>query len=67
MARTAALKRYQAKRNFDITPEPAEGGESLPGALQFVVQKLAEYPNRQQGWEDAIWAILNTREFQFVK
>jgi len=39
MARTAALKRYQAKRNFDITPEPAEGGESLPGALQFVVQK----------------------------
>ncbi len=39
MARTAALKRYQAKRNFDITPEPAEGGELLPGALQFVVQK----------------------------
>ncbi len=39
MARTAALKRYKEKRNFDITPEPAEGGESLPGALQFVVQK----------------------------
>ncbi|WP_395348215.1 DNA ligase D [Variovorax sp. UC122_21] len=39
MARTAALKRYKEKRNFAITPEPAEGGESLPGALQFVVQK----------------------------
>jgi hypothetical protein len=32
-----------------------------------VMQKLGDYQNRQQGWEDVIWAILNTREFQFVK
>ncbi|MFM7835562.1 MAG: S-layer protein, partial [Planctomycetaceae bacterium] len=38
-----------------------------PEEVQFVVQKLADYPGRQQGWEDVIWAILNTREFQFVK
>ena len=35
--------------------------------VQFVMQKLGDYQNRQQGWEDVIWAILNTREFQFVK
>ncbi|MGH8854375.1 MAG: DNA ligase D [Telluria sp.] len=34
-----ALKRYQSRRNFDLTPEPAEGG--LPGkdGLSFVIQK----------------------------
>ncbi|MBJ2154259.1 DNA ligase D [Variovorax sp. IB41] len=39
MARSDTLKKYKAKRNFDITPEPADGGESTAGALQFVVQK----------------------------
>ncbi|MGK5080584.1 DNA ligase D [Janthinobacterium sp. HLX7-2] len=35
----AALKTYQAKRNFAITPEPA-GGDEAPGeALTFVIQK----------------------------
>lgn len=38
-----------------------------PEEIQFVLQKLTDYPSRQQGWEDVIWAILNTREFQFVK
>lgn len=37
--RAAPLKRYQAKRNFNVTAEPADGGESTPGELQFVVQK----------------------------
>jgi len=36
---SSALKRYKQKRDFSITPEPAEGGESFEGALQFVVQK----------------------------
>ncbi|MDH6595234.1 bifunctional non-homologous end joining protein LigD [Variovorax sp. TBS-050B] len=39
MARANPLKRYKEKRDFDVTPEPAEGGASLPGTLQFVVQK----------------------------
>ncbi|WP_306591142.1 DNA ligase D [Geothrix sp. 21YS21S-4] len=33
------LARYQAKRNFAVTPEPQEGGEPHPAALQFVIQK----------------------------
>lgn len=42
MAKTSSasgLERYKAKRNFAITPEPAEGGQSKAGALQFVIQK----------------------------
>lgn len=34
-----ALKAYKAKRNFDITSEPAEGGQQSPDALSFVIQK----------------------------
>jgi bifunctional non-homologous end joining protein LigD len=35
-----ALKTYKAKRNFDITPEPAEGGVNAQAdALTFVIQK----------------------------
>jgi bifunctional non-homologous end joining protein LigD len=34
-----ALKTYKAKRNFNITPEPAEGGLPGRGRLAFVIQK----------------------------
>jgi len=34
-----ALKTYKAKRDFRITPEPAEGGRSRRGRLAFVIQK----------------------------
>ncbi|MEO7497917.1 MAG: DNA ligase D [Massilia sp.] len=34
-----ALKVYKSKRNFAITSEPAEGGESGKDALTFVIQK----------------------------
>ncbi|WEF35048.1 DNA ligase D [Pseudoduganella chitinolytica] len=34
-----SLKTYKAKRNFAITPEPAEGGEEGKEALTFVIQK----------------------------
>src|SRR3954467_5065572 len=33
------LKTYKAKRNFAITPEPAEGGEEGGEARAFVIQK----------------------------
>ena len=36
---TDALKVYKSKRNFDITSEPAEGGEAGKDALTFVIQK----------------------------
>lgn len=34
-----SLKTYKAKRNFAITPEPAEGGEVGQESLTFVIQK----------------------------
>ncbi|CAN7384702.1 DNA ligase D [Variovorax sp. LjRoot178] len=39
MAAPSPLATYKAKRNFSVTPEPAEGGESAIAGLQFVVQK----------------------------
>jgi DNA ligase D-like protein (predicted 3'-phosphoesterase) len=33
------LHTYQSKRNFELTPEPAEGGQSVADQLSFVVQK----------------------------
>ena len=33
------LHAYQSKRNFTLTPEPAEGGQSIADQLIFVVQK----------------------------
>ncbi|STR27413.1 Putative DNA ligase-like protein Rv0938/MT0965 [Janthinobacterium lividum] len=35
----AALKTYQAKRNFAVTPEPAGGDEDANDVLTFVIQK----------------------------
>ena len=34
-----ALAVYRGKRNFAVTPEPAEGGEPGTEALQYVIQK----------------------------
>ncbi len=39
MASSDKLGRYKAKRNFDITSEPAEGGEENVEARAFVIQK----------------------------
>ncbi len=36
---SSLLKTYQAKRNFAVTPEPAEGGEAGGENLSFVIQK----------------------------
>ncbi len=33
------LQNYRKKRNFGITPEPAEGGEASTGSLRYVIQK----------------------------
>lgn len=39
MADRNALKTYRDKRNFDATPEPADGGDANEQARSFVVQK----------------------------
>ena len=36
---TDALAPYKKKRNFSVTPEPAEGGTPGVEALQYVIQK----------------------------
>jgi len=41
--------------------------EPRPEETAFIVARIADYQNKQQAWEDVIWAILNAREFQFVK
>ena len=33
------LKTYRKKRDFKVTPEPAEGGEANEAARAFVIQK----------------------------
>jgi bifunctional non-homologous end joining protein LigD len=39
MAEKSALKTYREKRNFEATPEPAEGGQPDESARSFVIQK----------------------------
>jgi bifunctional non-homologous end joining protein LigD len=39
MATSESLRRYKAKRNFSITSEPPDSGETSPAGLSFVVQK----------------------------
>ena len=39
MAFADKLSRYKAKRNFDITSEPADGGQESDEARAFVIQK----------------------------
>ncbi|MDB5966378.1 MAG: ligD [Polaromonas sp.] len=34
-----ALAQYRSKRNFGVTPEPADGGKTTAGALSYVIQK----------------------------
>ena len=35
--------------------------------INFITGQLSAYDNVQQGWEDVVWAIVNSKEFQFVK
>ena len=39
MSSDDALKGYKAKRDFAVTPEPSEGGQTSQHALSFVIQK----------------------------
>jgi hypothetical protein len=35
--------------------------------LELIRQHLARTENQQQAWEDILWAMINAKEFQFVK
>ena len=39
MAKQDSLEHYRLKRNFGITPEPADGGKPNVAALSYVIQK----------------------------
>ena len=39
MAKNDSLEQYRQKRNFGVTPEPAEGGKPNTKALAYVIQK----------------------------
>ena len=39
MAKQDSLEHYRQKRNFGITPEPADGGKPNAAALSYVIQK----------------------------
>lgn len=34
---------------------------------EFILQRLTAYTKPQEAWEDVVWAIVNAKEFQFVK
>ncbi len=34
---------------------------------QLVLEHVSTSTNKQQAWEDVIWALLNAKEFQFVR
>ena len=38
-----------------------------PEELDFVLGQIALYENKQQAFEDVLWAMFNSREFQFVR
>ncbi|REJ97213.1 MAG: DUF1549 domain-containing protein [Planctomycetota bacterium] len=38
-----------------------------PEELDFVLGQIALYENKQQAYEDVLWAMFNSREFQFVR
>jgi hypothetical protein len=35
--------------------------------LKSLVDHVASEPNKQRAWEDVLWAVLNVKEFQFVR
>jgi hypothetical protein len=35
--------------------------------LEFVLGEVAKYENKQQAFEDVLWAMFNSKEFQFVR
>ncbi|MEQ9410538.1 MAG: DUF1553 domain-containing protein [Fuerstiella sp.] len=68
--RAVRLARDQDTSDADKIRELYLAGFSREPAadeVQFIQQRLTEYDNVQQAWEDVIWAIVNAKEFQFVR
>jgi len=64
----ANLAREQDRPDDDKVAEVylrAFSRRPAPGELQLISQHLAAAQNKQQAWEDVLWAIFNAKEFQF--
>jgi len=68
--RAARFNREQDRPDTEKVRElylAAFARQPRPEESEFILTRIAEYQNKQQAWEDVVWAILNAREFQFVK
>ncbi|MCA8989078.1 MAG: DUF1549 domain-containing protein [Planctomycetaceae bacterium] len=67
---TAAIFARDAEQSIDAKIRQlyltAFNREPTSEETVFLTTRINTYSNPQQAWEDAIWAILNAKEFQFV-
>lgn len=68
---TAAKLNRDQERTVDakITEVYLRAFSRLPTAdeLKVLGDHVAGTPNKQQAWEDVLWAVFNAKEFQFVR
>jgi len=68
--RAALLARDQTRLDAESVTEIyywAYSRPPRPEELQFVLAQVAKYDNKQQAYEDVLWAMFNSKEFQFVR
>ena len=68
--RVATLARNQERVDADKITElylAAYARPPRPEELQFVLTHIEPKENKQQAYEDLLWAIFNTKEFLFVR
>ncbi|GIW93623.1 MAG: S-layer protein [Pirellulaceae bacterium] len=68
--RAAKLARDQERSDADkITEVYLAAFSRLPTQyeLDVLLRHVSLQPNKQQAYEDVIWAVINTKEFQFIR
>lgn len=68
--RAALLARDQTRFDTESVTELyywAYARPPRPEELEFVLDQVAQYDNKQQAYEDLLWAMFNSKEFQFVR
>lgn len=68
--RAAEFARDQERKDEEKVTELylwAFSRNPAPDELKLVTDHIAASQNKQQAWEDVIWAMLNAKEFQFLR